>query len=275
MKNKIRCDWANPKNPLYLEYHDQEWGKPVYDDQTLFEFLILEGAQAGLNWETILNKRENYRKAFANFNVEKVARFSEKKVAKLLENPGVVRNRLKVNSAVKNANAFIQIQQEFGCFSDYIWAFVGGRPIVNHYKTLSQIPASTPLSKTISKDLKKRGFTFVGETIVYAFMQAVGMVDDHLESCWVRQKKQEPWVVYMIECNSGALYTGITNNLERRFAEHCAQNHLTAKFLRGKTPLKLVYSEQVIGKSAALKRECEIKKYSKFEKNQLITQYST
>lgn len=185
----IRCAWANENNPLYLSYHDEEWGRPVHDDTHLFEMLILEGAQAGLSWETILNKRENYRKAFAGFDPQKVARFSEAKIEKLLQNPGIVRNRLKVNAAVTNAKAFLKVQSEFGSFDKYIWGFVDHKPIKNHFKTLKQIPVKTELSDKISKDLKMRGFKFVGSTIMYAFMQAVGMVDDHPIDCFLYKKK--------------------------------------------------------------------------------------
>lgn len=178
-----RCPWAN-KTPLYQAYHDKEWGVPVHDDRVLFEFLILEGAQAGLSWETILNKRENYRKAFAGFDPKKVAKFDVAKQAKLLADPGIVRNKLKVASAVLNAKAFLQVQKEFGSFDTYIWRFVGGKPIVGDRRSLKDIPAKTPESDAMSKDLLKRGFKFVGSTICYAFMQAVGMVDDHVEGCF-------------------------------------------------------------------------------------------
>ena len=177
-----RCDWCDD-NPLYQRYHDQEWGVPVYDDQILFEFLVLEGAQAGLSWITILKKREGYRKAFANFEVEKLAQFNDKKLEQLLLKADIVRNRLKVFSVRQNAKAFITIQREFGSFSDYIWGFVDGEPIQNAWKTLFEIPTSSPVSVTISKDLKKRGFSFVGPTIIYAYMQAIGMVNDHLIHC--------------------------------------------------------------------------------------------
>jgi len=177
-----RCPWAN-SDPLYIVYHDTEWGVPVRDDRLLFEFLILEGAQAGLSWITILKKRENYRKAFDGFDPAKVARYKPAKIEALLSNPGIVRNRLKVNAAVQNAQAFLAVQKEFGRFSDYIWNFVDGKPIVNHFETLGEIPASTALSDAISRDLKKRGFKFVGSTIIYAHMQATGMVNDHLVSC--------------------------------------------------------------------------------------------
>lgn len=176
-----RCTWAS--NDLNIPYHDAEWGVPVHDDQKLFEFLILEGAQAGLSWDTILRKREAYRKAFANFDPKKVAKFDEAKLAKLLTNDGIIRNRLKVASAVSNAKAFLKIQKEFGSFDKYIWSFVGGKPIVNKLKG-GDVPAKTDISDAMSKDLKKRGFSFVGSTIMYAFMQATGMVNDHLVSCF-------------------------------------------------------------------------------------------
>ncbi len=182
MKEKIRCGWCL-KDDLYRSYHDNEWGVPVYDDRTLFEFLILEGAQAGLSWSTILKRRENYRKAFDNFNVEKVARYTPKKIQALLKDEGIIRNRLKVHAAVANAKAFIKVQEEFGSFSKYQWRFTGGKPIVNRRRTLKDIPPTSKESDAFSKDLKKRGFTFVGSTIMYAHMQAVGMVNDHLLSC--------------------------------------------------------------------------------------------
>ncbi|AOW09124.1 DNA-3-methyladenine glycosylase I [Flavobacterium gilvum] len=182
---KVRCGWCN-SSELYQKYHDEEWGVPVYDDPKLFEFLLLETFQAGLSWITILNKRENFRTAFDNFDYKKIAQYSEDKIQELLENPGIIRNKLKVNSAVSNAQAFIKIQEEFGSFSKYIWGFVDGKPIINNRKNLSEVQASTPLSDTISKDLKKRGFKFVGSTVVYAHMQATGMVNDHVEDCWKR-----------------------------------------------------------------------------------------
>lgn len=185
MKNKIRCAWCE-KDDLYRNYHDNEWGKPVYDDQVLFEFLILETFQAGLSWYTILKKRENFRKAFASFDYKKVALFTEKKIQELLLDAGIIRNQLKIRAAVANAIAFMKVQEEFGTFSKYIWNFTDGKPIDNNPKTLKDLPASTPLSDAISKDLKKRGFKFVGTTVVYAHMQATGMVNDHVESCWTR-----------------------------------------------------------------------------------------
>jgi DNA-3-methyladenine glycosylase I len=185
MESKTRCGWCLSSD-LYKEYHDKEWGVPVYDDQELFEFLILETFQAGLSWITILNKRENFRKAFDNFNYLKIASYSEKKIEDLLLDAGIIRNKLKVRSAVSNAQAFIKIQEEFGSFSNYIWKFTDGKPIINNPKTLKDVPATTPLSDAISKDLKKRGFKFVGSTVIYAHMQATGMVDDHVENCWKR-----------------------------------------------------------------------------------------
>ncbi len=182
MNNK-RCSWCG-EDPLYVRYHDEEWGVPVRDDPTLFEFLVLEGAQAGLAWITVLRKREGYRKLFDGFDPEKIARYSDKKLDKLLQDPAIIRNKLKVYGARTNARAFLNVQEERGSFSDYIWDFVDGRPIQNNWRTLKQIPATTRISDTISKDLKKRGFTFVGSTIVYAHMQATGMVNDHTADCF-------------------------------------------------------------------------------------------
>ena len=186
-KEKKRCEWCLGHD-IYVKYHDEEWGVPVHDDRELFEMLILEGAQAGLSWLTVLKKRENYRKAFDNFNVKKVARYTEAKKAKLLLNPGIIRNKLKVNATVVNAQLFLKVVEEFGSFDKYIWQFVGGKPIVNKFKTMSQVPASTAESDAMAKDLKKRGFKFCGSTICYAFMQATGMVNDHTTDCW-RYKK--------------------------------------------------------------------------------------
>ena len=185
MTKKItRCKWAEGVGLNYIEYHDTEWGVPVFDDRVIFEFLILEGAQAGLSWSTILNKRDGYRKLFADFDVEKVARFTPKRIAKILLDPAVVRNRLKVESAVGNAKAFIAVQKEFGSFSKYIWGFVDGKPIQNRFKVDSDVPATSAESDALSKDLKKRGFKFVGSTIMYAHMQATGLVNDHVISCF-------------------------------------------------------------------------------------------
>jgi len=178
----VRCSWAN--NELAIRYHDEEWGKPVHDDRVLFEFLILEGAQAGLSWNTILQKRDNYRKAFNGFDPARVARYDQRKMQQLLLDPGIVRNRLKISSAVGNAKAFLRVQKEFGSFDRYIWQFVGGNPTVNTRKSMKELPARTDESDAMSKDLKKRGFNFVGSTICYAFMQATGMVNDHLVTCF-------------------------------------------------------------------------------------------
>jgi len=178
-----RCTWCT-SSELYIAYHDEEWGIPVYDDRLLFEMLLLEGAQAGLSWITILNKRENYRKAFDNFEAQKIARYTDKQKVKLLQNAGIVRNKLKVNAAATNAQAFLKIQDEVGSFKEYIWKFVNGKPIKNKFKTLAEVPASTDESDAMAKDLKKRGFKFVGTTICYAFMQAVGMVNDHTTDCF-------------------------------------------------------------------------------------------
>lgn len=178
----MRCGWA--KNDLAIAYHDAEWGVPLHDDKKLFEFLILEGAQAGLSWDTILRKRENYRAAFDDFDAEKIARYDGRKVAELLQNEGIIRNRLKIASAISNAKGFLKIRAKFGAFDSYIWDFTGGKPIVNTRENLSQIPARTLVSDAMSKDLKRRGFNFVGSTICYAFMQACGLVNDHLVSCF-------------------------------------------------------------------------------------------
>ena len=177
-----RCSWAG-SDPLMRAYHDEEWGRPVHEDRVLFEFLILEGAQAGLSWATILKKRENYRKAFSGFDPKKVARFDQKKVLALMQDEGIVRNRLKIESTISNAKAFLLVQKEFKTFDRYIWAFVGGKPLVTRRRNSRELPAQTPESDAMSKDLKKRGFRFVGSTICYAFMQACGLVDDHLDGC--------------------------------------------------------------------------------------------
>lgn len=179
-----RCGWVKPDDPLSVAYHDREWGVPVRDDRKLFEFIILEGAQAGLSWDTILRKRENYRAAFDDFDPERIARYDARRVARLLANPGIVRNRLKVRAAITNARAFLALSSEVGAFAPYLWQFVGGRPIVNQWHALREIPPRTPESDVLSKDLKRRGFSFVGSTICYALMQAVGMVNDHLTTCF-------------------------------------------------------------------------------------------
>lgn len=187
MTELIRCGWCGD-DPLYVKYHDEEWGVPAHDDRHLFEMICLEGAQAGLSWITVLRKRESYRQAFDNFDAEMIVRYGDDKIAELLNNPGIVRNRLKVNAFIKNARGFLTIQQEFGSFDRYIWQFVGGEPIVNNFQALREIPAKTAEAEAMSKDLQKRGFTFVGPTICYAFMQACGMVNDHVMDCFRRQR---------------------------------------------------------------------------------------
>ncbi|MDW7660653.1 MAG: DNA-3-methyladenine glycosylase I [Bacillota bacterium] len=182
-----RCAWVNPQNELYVKYHDEEWGVPVHDDMKHFEMLILEGAQAGLSWETILKKRENYRVAFDGFDPKTVASYDESKELELLKNEGIVRNKLKIKSAIRNAGVFIDIQHEFGSFDDYIWGFVNGEPIQNNFGSLKELPAKTELSDKISGDLKKRGMNFVGSTIIYAYMQAIGLVNDHTNNCFIRK----------------------------------------------------------------------------------------
>ena len=183
-KEKIRCGWASA-DPLYIKYHDKEWGVPVHDDRILFEFLILEGAQAGLSWITILRKRENYRKAFSKFNPHLIAKYDARKVSDLLKNEGIIRNRLKIESTISNAQAFLEVQKERGSFDKYIWSFVEGEAKKNHWRSLKQVPPKTPESDAMSKDLKKRGFRFVGSTICYAFMQACGLVNDHVQDCFL------------------------------------------------------------------------------------------
>jgi len=180
---KLRCGWPGA-DPLYIEYHDHEWGMPLHDDRALFEFLVLEGAQAGLSWLTILRKREGYRRAFRGFHPEKVARFTSRDVTRLLRDSSIVRNRMKIESAINNARAFLRLQKEFSSFSEYQWQFVGGRPKQNRWRSLGELPARTPESDAMAKDLKKRGFSFVGSTIIYAHMQAVGMVNDHIVACF-------------------------------------------------------------------------------------------
>ena len=181
---KTRCGWVNPNDPTMVDYHDQEWGVPVHDDRRHFEFLVLEGAQAGLSWATILKRRDGYRRAFSNFDAEKVARYSRERIEELLLDPSIIRNRQKIESAVRNARAFLSIAEEFGSFDSYCWRFVEGQPILNHRKSTKEIPATSAESDLFSKDLKKRGFSFVGSTIIYAHMQAVGMVNDHLDTCF-------------------------------------------------------------------------------------------
>ncbi|MCW3127779.1 MAG: DNA-3-methyladenine glycosylase [Bacteroidetes bacterium] len=186
--NKVRCAWCT-SDEVYIEYHDKEWGVSVHDDQKLFEFIVLESFQAGLSWLTILKKRENFRKAFAGFDIKKVAKFDEKKVASLMQDEGIIRNSLKINAAINNAKRVLEVQKEFGSFNKYIWSFTGGKPLVNHPKTMRDLTPTTDISKAMTKDLLKRGFKFVGGTICYAFMQAVGIVDDHTMDCWKKSRK--------------------------------------------------------------------------------------
>ncbi|MFP5438731.1 MAG: DNA-3-methyladenine glycosylase I [Bacteroidia bacterium] len=186
MSNKVRCGWCG-NDPLYQEYHDNEWGKPVYDDDKLFEFLLLETFQAGLSWITILRRRETFAKAFDNFDYKKIAQYGQDDIDRLMDDPGIIRNKLKVHAAITNAQNYMKVQEEFGSFSKYFWGFTDGKPVINNHTSLGQVPATTPLSDAISKDLKKRDFKFVGSTIIYAHMQATGMVNDHVLSCWLRQ----------------------------------------------------------------------------------------
>ena len=185
MKEIIRCAWCG-KDELYQKYHDEEWGKPVYDDKTIFEFLVLESFQAGLSWITILRKRENFRMAFDDFDYQKIANYSDEKLEELMQNAGIIRNRLKIFATRNNAQKFMEVQKEFGTFSKYIWGFVNHQPIINRPKTLKEVPATTEISDALAKDLKKRGFKFMGSTVVYAHMQATGMVNDHVENCWIK-----------------------------------------------------------------------------------------
>lgn len=184
---KIRCSWCE-KDDLYRAYHDNEWGKPVYHDETIFEFLVLESFQAGLSWYTILKKRENFKLAFDDFNYRKIAEYTAEKTEELMQIPGIIRNRLKILATVNNAKRFLEVQKEFGTFSEYIWSFVNGKPLINHPQTLKDVPATSEISDALAKDLKKRGFKFLGSTVVYAHMQATGMVNDHLADCWIRNQ---------------------------------------------------------------------------------------
>ena len=183
-----RCNWVTT-DPLYIKYHDEEWGKPVYDDETIFEFLVLEAFQAGLSWITILRKRENFRNAFDHFDYQRIATYTDEKIEELMQNAGIVRNRLKILATINNAQRFMEIQQEFGSFSTYIWSFVNGKPMVNTFKTIQEVPATTDISDVLAKDLKKRGFKFLGSTVMYAHMQATGMVNDHIVSCVCRSNR--------------------------------------------------------------------------------------
>lgn len=262
---KKRCPWVTAGNELYEVYHDTEWGVTVHDDRKHFEFLVLEGAQAGLSWLTILKRREGYRRAFANFDPAIVATFDEAKVAELMMDPGIIRNRLKIMSCITNARCFLEIQKEFGSFDNYIWQFVGGKTLENQRKSLEEVPAETPESRALSADLRARGFKFVGPTVMYAHMQAVGLVNDHLVDCFCCER----WKVYIIRAEDGKLYTGITTDLERRFANH-KNGKSGAKFFRISPAESIVYSESQPNRSAASKREAQIKKMSLNQKLKLI-----
>ena len=265
-----RCPWA--LGDEYIEYHDKEWGVPVHDDRLLFEFLILEGAQAGLSWITILKKRDAYRKAFDNFDPVIVAKYGESRIESLLGNAGIVRNRLKIGSTIQNAKAFLRVQEEFGSFDEYIWGFVGGETIQNGWKTMEDVPGLTPESEKMSKDLKKRGFNFVGHTICYAFMQATGMVNDHLVSCFrygeLQTTHDDGWFVYILRCADDSLYTGITKDLVRRCKQHNAGT--ASRYTRSRLPVKQEYQEPQATQSLALKRELAIKALSRQKKESLI-----
>ncbi len=265
-----RCPWVTAGNQLYADYHDKEWGVPVHDDRKHFEFLILEGAQAGLSWLTILKRREGYRVAFADFNPEVVAGYDEAKMKELQQFEGIIRNRLKIISAVNNAKLFLQIQKEFGSFDKYIWQFVGGKTIQNKWKSLKEIPPETKESKALSADLRKRGFKFVGPTVMYAHMQAMGLVNDHTTDCFCYPKKKENWEVYIIKTDGGKLYTGITTDLERRFGEHKTKRK-GARFFNFSEAETVVYRERHPDRSTASQRESQIKKMSRQEKLSLIT----
>lgn len=188
MINKTRCNWVST-DELYIKYHDEEWGKPVYDDETIFEFLVLESFQAGLSWITVLKKRENFREAFDQFNYKKIVQYTDDKVEELMQDAGIIRNRLKILATINNAQRFQEVQKEFGSFSNYIWGFVNNKPLVNNFKTIKEVPATTEISDALAKDLKKRGFKFLGSTVVYAHMQATGMVNDHILNCICRTNK--------------------------------------------------------------------------------------
>lgn len=264
-----RCFWVTAGNQLYEEYHDKEWGRANHDDQKHFEFLILEGAQAGLSWLTILKRREGYRKAFAGFDPKKVAQFGPNEIASLIKDEGIIRNRLKILSAIQNAKLFLNIQKEFGSFDAYIWQFVGGKQLQNRWRKKEEIPAETEESRRLGRDLKKRGFKFVGPTVMYAHMQAMGLVSDHTIDCFCHPENEQKWDVYMIRTKSGKLYTGITTDLKRRFEDH-QKGKKGARFFRISAADKIVFQESYPSRSEATKRELQIKKKSKTEKLALI-----
>lgn len=263
----MRCSWVPAGNTLYETYHDTEWGVPVHDDNKHFEFLILEGAQAGLSWLTILKRREGYRRAYSNFDPEKVAQYDEAKIAELLANEEIIRNRLKITSSITNAKLFLEIQKEFGSFNTYIWQFVGGKTIHNKRKTIKEVPPETEESRTLSADLRKRGFKFVGPTVMYSHLQATGLVNDHTIDCFCYPQK--PWHVYIIQTNTGELYTGITTDLKRRFEEH-QSGKKGARFFRLSAAETIVHHETHPNRSQATKRELEIKKMSRKQKLEIF-----
>ena len=267
-----RCSWVPLGNALYETYHDTEWGIPVYNDIKLFEFLVLEGAQAGLNFLTILKKREAYRECFAGFDPYIIAQFDELTLGKLMKNPGIIRNKRKIASCIHNAKCFLKIQEEWGSFSNYLWAFVAQTPRINAWKIHSEIPTDTQDSQALSRDLKKQGFQFVGPKMMYAYMQAVGMVNDHTTDCVCYKKKNPCWEVYIIECKSGTLYTGITTDVSRRFEQHLTRKK-GARFFSLSEPMLIVYREKHPDRSSATKREIAIKKLTRKEKQKLISSY--
>lgn len=269
LQNIQRCAWVDKGNTLYEEYHDKEWGVPVHDDQVHFEFIILEGAQAGLSWSTILKRREGYRRAFANFDPKIVATFDKDKVEKLMQDSGIIRNKLKILSAIQNAKLFLKIQEEFGSFDAYIWGFVNNKTICHHRKSIKELPAETEESTRLSKDLKKRGFRFVGPTVMYAHMQATGLVNDHTTDCFCYKQKTSSWEVYIVEAESGTLYTGITTDLDRRFKEH-KERKKGARFFHFSDAARVVFRESHPNRSSASQREALIKKMSRKEKVALI-----
>ncbi len=269
MNDVVRCAWLNLSNELYVEYHDKEWGRPVHDDNLHFEMLNLEGAQAGLKWETILAKRQGYRECFAEFIPEKVARFSQKKRESLYQNPKIVRHKGKIDAVVTNAIAFLALQKEYGSFDEYIWGYVDNQSEIIQPKTLEEYPTKTPLSEQISKDLKKRGFKFVGPTIIYAYMQAAGLVIAHSKDCFLNPLKEE-WSVYMVRTRQGHLYTGVAKDVSKRFQEHSSQGPKCAKYLRGKGPLKLVFHQVIGNRSKAQSVETALKALSKATKLDII-----
>ena len=270
--SKERCHWVNLANPLYIDYHDNEWGKIIKDDCKLFEILILEGAQAGLKWETILNKREGYRQAFSNFNLKKILKFTDEEKLNLYSNPNIIRNKNKINSVFSNAKAFKKIQDNYGSFSKYFWAFSNNTPVHHELGKNERAPSENELSKHIALDLKTKGFNFVGPKIIYSFMQVIGMINDHTYNCFLHNRFTN-WSVYIIECAKGQLYTGISNNVKKRFINHQLQKPNSAKYLRGKGPLKIVYINKIGLKSDALKEELRIKKLTRIEKLKMIDKY--